>query len=161
MALRLYAAALRPLPVLPTLGHVERQGWRWWRPRNKADALLFPGYLFLYLDLSEPGWEAVNGTRGIAHLLPVHLLMPLPLPEDFRESVEGLIALGLFDEPEPQVMWFERNEELQVTAGPLAGHRGRFQRKTKGCAEILMSCLGRETTVRVPIHQLASGRKAA
>jgi hypothetical protein len=89
----------------------------------------------------------------------MHLEEPLPLPLDFLEAMARCVAAGVFDEADEEMLWFAKNETVQITTGVWAGHVGRFQRKIKGRAELLMSCLGRETAIQVPVHQL--GRKAA
>lgn len=48
----------------------------------------FPGYLFVRLDLAEPGWESVNYTRGVIKMLPTYSLRPLAVPDDIVEDLE-------------------------------------------------------------------------
>lgn len=48
---------------------------------------LFRGYGFVVLDVKQPGWQAVNGTKGVIRLLPRHTEEPLPLRVGFVESL--------------------------------------------------------------------------
>ncbi|HYJ44037.1 MAG TPA: transcription termination/antitermination NusG family protein [Xanthobacteraceae bacterium] len=63
-------------PVVRRPGDSERR----WRPR-------FTGYVFVQLDLDQPGWQRVNKAVGVRHLLPVYLDRPLPLPHGFVERL--------------------------------------------------------------------------
>ena len=51
-------------------------------------APLFPGYIFVILDLSKDRWRSVNGTTGVASLI-MGAEQPIPAP---RGVVEALIA---------------------------------------------------------------------
>src|ERR1041385_189942 len=57
---------------------------------------LFPGYLFLRLDVSRDRWRAVNGTRGVIRLLAqgdVPQTVPAGIVEDLKSHVDTHDAL--------------------------------------------------------------------
>ena len=79
-----------------------RQGFRAWLPLTErlkrharrvqiARTPLFPGYLFVELDLAREAWRSINGTYGVKRLL-ARGTDPETLPEGFvdrlRQSVE-------------------------------------------------------------------------
>ena len=80
--------------------HLERQGFATFSPslkRMKARAArtvcvreaLFPGYVFVKLDLSQDRWRSVNGTIGVSRLVTFGDA-PARLPEGFVEGLEEL-----------------------------------------------------------------------
>lgn len=68
----------------PVLDHGRRSSEPVIRP-------LFPGYLFVELDLSTQDWGSIGRTQGVKRLLSTPELRPLPVPIGF---VEGLMAQG-------------------------------------------------------------------
>ena len=49
---------------------------------------LFPGYLFVLLDMTGAGWRAVNSTLGVARLVSFGN-MPTPVPEGLVEELSA------------------------------------------------------------------------
>jgi transcription antitermination factor NusG len=95
------------LPMSPVRrpGDSERR----WRPR-------FTGYVFVQLDLDQPGWQRVNKAIGVHHLLPVYLDRPLPLPQGF---VERLMSQP--DDDHVLIEHYAESEVVRILCGPLAG----------------------------------------
>ena len=93
---------------LPMATHQKPGGGRLYRPR-------FPGYVLLQLDLNAPGWARVNSTRGVRHLLPIHLERPVALPKGF---VEALMAKP---DDEHVLIEYGQDEVVRLLVGPLAG----------------------------------------
>lgn len=92
--------------VIQTLPHQEiraelnllRQGYNVWLPRIKKTrrharrvdyilSPLFPGYLFLNLDISKQSWRSINGTFGVKGLLCQNS-KPSRLPDRFIEELQ-------------------------------------------------------------------------
>jgi transcriptional antiterminator RfaH len=124
---------------------------------------IFPGYLFVTLDLSGPDrWQAVNGTRGVVRLLPSHLERPSPLPRGFVAELRGRVEGGEYDEwtVEDVVRGYAPGALVFVRSGPFAEHEGKFQFYRKGCLYVLLALLGRELSVPIPAHQVVPGEGA-
>jgi transcriptional antiterminator RfaH len=104
--------------VVNTLPHQEaraernllRQGFRAWLPvlrrvrrharrQDMVRAPVFPGYLFVELDLEREAWSPINSTYGVRQLL-AHDARPDTLPErfvvDLRNTIgeDGICALS-------------------------------------------------------------------
>lgn len=77
----------------------------------------FKGYGFVSLDLDQDQWRSVNGTRGVRHLLPLHLERPAPLPIGFIERLQT--------EPEKAeeiIIAFAVDDLVRFIAGPFASY---------------------------------------
>ena len=127
-------------------------------PRSKdGRASLYPGYIFVELD----GFDfaaAVNRTRGVRKLLPVHSERPLPLPRGFVEGLREAVGRGDYDERSEaeRLLRFVPQEEVTMISGPFRDHHGRFLRYHKGAGVVLFVLLRREMEVLIPLHQLAA-----
>jgi transcriptional antiterminator RfaH len=145
--------------------HLARQGFRPWLPqirrtRRHARRLetvrrpLFPGYLFVALDLALQNWLPVLSTRGVRALVsgPDG---PVPLPEAVARALRARLDADdvLIDTQRP----FRPGQKVRVTAGPFAEIEGIFLAETGAQrVEILLRLLGRETRVTVAAADLES-----
>ena len=151
------AAALAGLEAT-AIYHLSRAGIAGYAP-TLADraARYFPGYVFVEL---EGPWEAgaVNRTRGIHRMLPIHADSPLALPtgfvEEFREKVA---ADGLKGDDEGAFLrrFVPGIDEVSAVGNyPLRDGHGRFLRYRKGAGIVLGYLLGREVEIPIPLHKL-------
>lgn len=106
---------------------------------------VFPGYMFVELDLGRDRWRCVNSTYGVCGLV-MGGDQPMPVPVGVVESLVELTgANGLVDftpnlKPGAQVM---------LVAGGLAGMVGRLTRcDAQGRVEVLLQILGQEVRVK-------------
>lgn len=162
---RWYVVSTLPHQEPRALANLQRQGFEAWLPAfrkarrhaRRADSVvvpLFPGYLFIHLDVETARWRSINGTFGVVKLL-CHGDTPEPVPAGLvdellaRRDAEGLVRL-----PPRQ---FARGEALRVVAGPFAdlvgicdGMSGRDR------VVLLLSLLGRTVKATVPLAGLAA-----
>ena len=158
---RWYVAETHPQSEIRALDHLRRQGFAAYLPRylkrrrhaRKVDTVrapLFPGYLFVCMDVARTQWRAIRSTLGIRHLICVGE-KPLPVPEGVVEEIranEGADGLVPMDAPPP----FRAGEEVLVTAGPLRDQVGWFQKVAdRERVVILMNLLGRQMPFVVPL----------
>src|SRR5262245_9544857 len=66
----------------PTLSKSVRHA----RQTKISQVPLFPGYLFVLLDLSCDRWLNINGTHGVSHIVTMRE-RPLPLPDGLVEAL--------------------------------------------------------------------------
>jgi transcriptional antiterminator RfaH len=143
------------------LDHLRRQGYAVYLPRYRrrrrharrtdtVAAPLFPGYLFLRMNVAETRWRAVRSTVGVRRLV-AEGEAPLPVPEGIvedilgREDAEGFVPVA----PAPP---FAPGESVRVVAGPLRDQVGWFQRLAdRDRVVVLLSLLGRPHAVPVPL----------
>jgi transcriptional antiterminator RfaH len=158
---RWYVAETHPQSETRALEHLARQGYAAYLPRylkrrrharrtDTVRAPLFPGYLFVCMDVAKTRWRAIRSTIGIRHLI-CEGEKPLPVPtgvvEGIRaqEDTSGLVPVA---PPVP----FTAGEEVRVTDGALREQIGWFQRVAdRERVVILMSLLGRQIPFVVPL----------
>jgi transcriptional antiterminator RfaH len=130
--------------------HLLAQGFRIFLPRvNKTvrharkiravNVPIFPGYMFVALDLQKHRWRSVNGTFGVARLIMVGDI-PEPVPQ-------GVIEQLLDYTDETGVARFDRDlragQSIRVTTGPFARVLGRLERlDANGRVRVLLDIMG-------------------
>ena len=130
--------------------HLEAQGFRIFMPRFRKTVRharklretitpIFPGYVFVALDLERDRWRSINGTFGVARLVTTQS-RPIPVPTGV---VEALIAtvdeLGLvrFDDG------LRPGQPVSVLAGPFAKSFGVLSRLDgNGRVRVLLTIMG-------------------
>jgi transcriptional antiterminator RfaH len=161
---RWYVAQTHPQAEARALEHLARQGYAAYLPRylrrrsharriDTVKAPLFPGYLFVCMDVAKTRWRAIRSTIGIRALIcegerPV--AVPAGVVEDIRarEDETGLVPVA------PMVP-FRPGDEVRVTAGALRDQVGWFQRVADGeRVVILLKLLGRQVPFAVPLGAL-------
>ncbi len=158
---RWYVAETHPQLEARALAHLARQGYAAYLPRyakrrtharrtETVQAPLFPGYLFVCMDVAKTRWRAIRSTIGIRRLL-CEGEKPVPVPagivEDIRarEDTAGLVPVAA---PLP----FKPGEEVRVTNGALRDQIGWFQRVAdRDRVVILLGMLGRQISFAVPL----------
>jgi transcriptional antiterminator RfaH len=145
--------------------NLERQGFRVYLPRYRRErrharrcdvvrAPLFPGYVFVQLDLESAPWRSINGTFGVTHLV-CRGERPAAVPEGIveeltaRENEEGLIPL--------QPRGFRKGETLQIVSGALADCFGFFEKMAdRDRVILLLDLLGRKVRVQAPLEAVTA-----
>jgi transcriptional antiterminator RfaH len=130
-------AAFLPL-VAVTIRHARKE-----RVEQRA---VFPGYLFVALDVSRPGWRLAAHTKGIRRLFGSTPERPTPLPIGL---VERMLAVG-FDQPivaDVTPALIAAGADVRITDGPMLDHRGICQWDDGTRCRVLLSILGREIEV--------------
>lgn len=140
--------------------NLERQGIPVYLPRyqkrrrhaRKVDlvpAVLFPGYLFVQLDVEAAPWRQVNGTFGCRQLV-CDGDRPAPLPQGVvpelraREDATGFVQFGLPSEA------FRRGDRVRITEGPLSERMGLVDSVTDAQRIVLLlDMLGRRVRVQL------------
>jgi transcriptional antiterminator RfaH len=112
---------------------------------------LFPRYLFLGFDPERDRFRAVNGTRGVCHLV-MSGDRPAAVPPGIVERLLAEAdAAGIV--PLASLALFERGAAVRIIDGALAGHVGRYETlRPDRRVVLLLNLLGREMTVDVPVH---------
>ena len=116
--------------------------------------LMFPGYVFVQLDLAAPGWRAACHTRGIARFLgrtPEH---PQPLPTDCIAMVRENAAArnAALDELLRQPV--EAGQRVMVKVGPWAGLDGVCLWSRKDRIRVLLTLLGKPHEVEMALSRV-------
>ena len=113
---------------------------------------LFPGYLFLRLDISRDRWRAVNGTRGVIRLLTqgdVPQAVPAGIVEELRSHVDAHDAL-VWTPP------LNIGQRVRITEGPFEDFVGTLQRlEGTDRVLVLLDLLGRSVPATLRCGALA------
>ena len=144
--------------VVPTEETVEHAGGG---KREIVDRKIFPGYIFVQMDLGdnpdEPNesWEVVRYTPGVTGFVGT-ATHAVPLTRD--EEGRMLASLGITGSKEtPKVkISFTLGDMVQVTAGPFADFTGVVSEVNpeRGKVKVLVSIFGRETPVELDFAQV-------
>jgi transcriptional antiterminator RfaH len=145
--------------------NLERQGFRTYLPRYRRErrharrreivkAPLFPGYIFVELDLDLERWRSINSTFGVARLV-CHGEQPAAVPAGIVEEItaragaDGLVKL----QPPP----LRKGDALRIVSGALAECSGLFERMADGDRVILLlDLLGRKVQVQAPLTAVSA-----
>lgn len=133
------------LPRLKTTRH--RRG-RW----QSLIEPLFPGYLFVELDMGVQNTAPIRSTRGVIRLVRQGN-EPRSVP---RPLIDDLIrAHQLGGEAIEPAQVFEPGDEVTLIDGPMAGLKAIFKARTSQERVILMlNMLGQDTRVTVSAHHV-------
>lgn len=157
-----FLAQLKPNSHQIAARHLARQGFRSFLPLQ-AQTLragrrfttrmrpVFPGYIFVALDLTQGGWQAVNSTQGITRLVSLGR-GPTPVP--------GALVAALQTRCDAAGHWREDTrlqpgDQVTLTRGPLT----EFVAKVEQIApdqrvHLLMELMGAQTRVAVDAADL-------
>jgi transcriptional antiterminator RfaH len=123
-----------------------------------VSAPLFPGYLFVILDLDRDRWRSVNGTYGVDRLL-TRAGVPEPVPHGLMEQLLAVTDAEGIVRHHPNLQY---GQMVRVSAGPFANLVGRLQQLgDSGRVRILLEVLGGKVPVLlsedcvVPTDQVA------
>lgn len=109
------------------------------RALRTVKAAVFPGYVFVALDVQHDRWRSVNGTVGVSRLIMTRDA-PTPVPEGVVESLhdyidpDGLIQFGRD---------LRQGQSVRVIAGPFSEAIGRLvDLDANGRVRVLLDIMG-------------------
>ena len=145
--------------------NLRRQGFESWLPRlrrtrrhaRRIDNVLvplFPGDLFVNLDLDPKPWCSINGTYGVRRLLCENE-RPAPVAPGFVEALQETVDEdGLVAAPKDA---FKCGDRVRLIAGPFANMVGTLARLAdKDRMAVLLNVLGREVQAHISRRVLVS-----
>jgi transcriptional antiterminator RfaH len=137
--------------------NLDRLGFRSFAPRTRRTVKharklrnvlvpLFPGYVFLILDLSRDRWRSVNSTFGVASLI-AGAEQPTPVPCGIVEAlVKASEASGLVRLESD----LEIGQTLRILSGPFAEVLCRLKHlDDRGRVRVLLEFMGTEVTAQL------------
>jgi len=141
--------------------HLRAQGFRTYLPQiqktirharqlRTVQAPLFPGYLFIVLDLGRDRWSPVRSTVGVSRLLTHQDGRPIPVPvgivESLIETSDGNLTRldsGLI-----------KGQHVRILSGPFVDFVGTLERlDDAGRVQVLLEMMG--TAVPVTLQRSA------
>ncbi len=163
-ARRWYVAAVQPGREDAAEVHLARQGFVSFAPRRlktvkharrltERKVPLFPGYVFVSLDLSLHRWRSVNGTFGVRSLVTTGD-RPSPVPRGLVESFIDLTNRSGIMNP---ISDLAPGQRVQVLTGPFADFIGTIERLDgKDRVRVLLGMLNGENPVTLDRRMLWS-----
>jgi transcriptional antiterminator RfaH len=114
---------------------------------------LFPGYIFIFLDVSQGLWRKVNSTQGITKLVSFGA-EPASVPRDLVPELKARCdASGILLPPKQ----FNPGDQVTLTTGPFANFFAEIEGVTPDRrAWVLIDLMGRQTRVAVDTKGLKS-----
>ena len=160
-----YAVYARPREEQLAQEHLSRQGFEAYLPRylkqrnhaRRVDSVpmpLFPRYLFVRFDIADFGWRVIRSTRGVVDLVrngsdPIDVPEPIIAGVKAREDENGYVLLG-------KNLGLARGDRFRIGGGAFFDQIAVFEAKRDEDRVIaLLSLLGRQVTVQVPIGYVA------
>jgi transcriptional antiterminator RfaH len=135
---------------LPRFKKIRRHA----RRVDEVLAPLFPRYIFVKVDLESTPWRSINGTRGISYLLMTDDVHPAYVQDDIildlkaQEVGDGIV-------PIKSLITFVKGDTVRIIDGAFKDHAASFDGlDDKGRAKLLLTFLGRETTITLPHYSV-------
>lgn len=134
---------------------------------------LFPGYLFVQMDLANGEWWRIFTTLDVAAVITRQSRagrpIPLPLPSGVITKIMTKEVGGLVQLAKPQAKDkrngdgapFKPGDKLKITGGPLVGFDGLFMHGDANRVAVLVSLFGCETKVELTAKEIEAVREAA
>jgi len=155
-----YAVQTHPRAEARAALHLGNQGFpvffpRYLRTRMHArrtdcvEAPLFPGYIFVALDLAIDRWRAVMSTLGVQRLVTTGE-RPSPVPDNVMDEMQSRVGDNGMIRLEDETIPFKCGDALTITDGPFKNYTGIFsERDDQRRIFLMLELLGR--TLRIPI----------
>jgi transcription elongation factor/antiterminator RfaH len=136
----------------------HRRSRRHARKIDTVLAPLFPGYLFVSLDLARDRWRSVNGTRGVCGLV-MQGERPAPVPRGIVEALnqrcDAQGVLTAFEE-------LKTGQSVRIIAGAFADFIGELDRQDSvGRIRVLLDIMGGRIPVALSRADVISARLPA
>jgi transcriptional antiterminator RfaH len=132
------------------VAHLRRQSFEVFMPllreRKGTGAKvvpMFPGYVFVAIDLSTLAWLPIASTRGVKRLMTACFERPALLPLGWVEQMQAQGTLDMFTDS----LSFKKGDKVEFIAGPFEGQVGVCQWTSERRVGLLLDMLGREVTV--------------
>jgi transcriptional antiterminator RfaH len=155
-----YLVHTKPSGEALAQANLQRQGYEVYFPRLLRSVrssgraferivALFPRYLFVRVFEGRQSIAPVSSSKGVTGLVRFGnrcAVIPDSVVRDLRERADP--ATGLFRLHDSRLA---AGDSVRITAGPLDGLEGVFERKEgSDRVVVLLNLLGRQTSVRIP-----------
>jgi len=160
---RWFVVHAQPKNEMRAVANLDRQGFQTFCPcvrhtvrhaRKSTLTLLplFPGYVFVQIDVSVDQWRSINGTRGVIRLI-TNGDDPVPVPVGIVEDIKRRIS------PDGAMDWtssLKVGDQIKISDGPFAKLIGTLEKlDASGRVRVLLDLLGRSVTVSLRAETIA------
>jgi transcriptional antiterminator RfaH len=142
--------------------NLNRQGFETFLPLHDATSRklsrfvstskpLFPGYMFIRFDKTEPKWHKINNTYGVSRLITFNSILK-SIPTRFIDSLMKRYDLSGKLIP---VQKLKKGDQVTVLKGPFANFIATVENyEADQRIWILMDLMGRKTKIQTPSDDL-------
>ncbi len=154
-----YALQHKPAQGDRALAHLQNQGIACFYPkvsvekfragkRVKSREPLFPGYLFVSLEQTDPMWAKLRSTRGVIRIVGFGN-RPVPIPDEILEHIKT--SLNAVEEKGG----IRPGDPVELQEGPFKGLNAIFQAYDgEERAIVLISFMQKQQRIKVPVSAL-------
>jgi len=144
--------------------HLHMQGFETFMPRHKQMVRharrtvarlvpLFPGYMFVPLDLDRSRWRSINSTIGVRTLI-MQGERPGVCPDGL---VEGMIEMTDADGLLDLTSTLTPGQTVRIVVGPMAELIGTLDKLgNSGRVRVLVEIMNREITLTMPVSDIVA-----
>jgi transcriptional antiterminator NusG len=121
---------------------------------------LYPGYIYVEMELANPVLETINAVDGVTGFLGADPRNPDPLTKEEAERIIKITTAQSSDEQRAAIVQvpFNLNDRVKVKEGTFAGMEGVVGEinPAKGELRVLITVFGRQTPVSLEVWQVES-----
>lgn len=123
--------------------------------RRQVNVPLFPGYLFVHLEIDRASHVEILKARGVVRVLGDGCDRLAPVPDEQIDSLQRVLSSDLPVLPHPHL---SAGDRVRITGGPLEGLSGIFLRgrPAKGLLVLSVNLLQRSIAIEVDCTLVAS-----
>lgn len=120
--------------------------------RVTTERRMYPGYLFVQMEMNEETWHLMNSTDRVIEFLGGN--NPVPLQDHEIAAIKAQMSAGQ-EKPRPKYS-FEPGETVRIKEGPFADFNGRVAEvmHDKDRLRCFVSIFGRETSVELAFTEV-------
>ena len=119
---------------------------------------LYPGYIYIEMELNTDVLETVNGVDGVTGFLGADPRNPDPLSKDEAERIIRIATAATVDEQRKELVQvpYKLDDRVKVKEGTFAGMEGVVGEinATKGLLKVMITVFGRQTPVELEVWQV-------
>jgi len=134
------------LPLL-TVWQKRKDGWR------KTEQVMFPRYAFVRCARPGQSIAPIRSTPGVTSLVSFGNI-PASIEHAMVEAIRDIARLS-GNPPQQQANPFQVGDSVAVTEGPLKGLSGIVSSVARERVVVMLTLLGREKPVAIPVEQLS------
>lgn len=118
--------------------------------RVEVEKIIFPGYIFVEMELGEEAWNVVRNTPGVIGFVN-NKGIPVPMTEEEMKNVNQRIEEGKVTK-----IFLEVNQKVEIASGPFEGTQGVIDAiyPDKEKVRLTVGLFGRDVVVEVDIDQV-------
>jgi transcriptional antiterminator NusG len=119
---------------------------------------LYPGYIYIEMDLNNDVLETVNEVDGITGFLGADPRNPDPLTKDEAERIIRIASAATAEEQRKELVQipYKLEDRVKVKEGTFAGMDGEIAEinAAKGLLRVMITVFGRQTPVELEVWQV-------